>query len=264
MKKILRNQKRDYLREFLKVAPLSHALWRAVEALAFAKIKIPRDSLDIGCGFGEFAGVVFNQFEVGIDINGRDLSEAVRSGKYRKVKLADSGKLPFPNNSFSLIVSVSVLEHIKNPEKVLKEIARVTKKGGTFVFSVPTTGLYNNLLGRKFFQKLGLGAIADSYCHLHQKIFHHESIFPSGWWEKKIKSSGFSLIEKTGTISSLVANLHEIFLLSALPSQLWKIATGHRLIIFQLRAKLFPLIFGRFVKLDPQSTINMFYMAKKL
>ena len=45
--------------------------------------------------------------------------------------------LSFPDNSFDLIITQDVLEHIANPEKAFKEIYRVLKPNGYHVFTVP-------------------------------------------------------------------------------------------------------------------------------
>lgn len=45
--------------------------------------------------------------------------------------------LTFEPNSFDLIVSSDVMEHVDRPAKVLSEIARVLKPGGSYVFSIP-------------------------------------------------------------------------------------------------------------------------------
>ena len=98
-----------------------------------------------GLKFGEFAGVVFGRVEMGIDINQKELEQALEGKRYQKVKWADARKLPFKNGSYSTIVSVSVLEHIEEAEEVIFEAARVLKKGGIFAFSVVTSALKDNL-----------------------------------------------------------------------------------------------------------------------
>ncbi|UCH72250.1 MAG: hypothetical protein JSW62_01510, partial [Thermoplasmatales archaeon] len=66
--------KKNYFKEYLKIAPLSHALWRAKEAKSLENIKLKEPILDLGCGFGEFAGVFFEgMIEIGIDVSQDDL-----------------------------------------------------------------------------------------------------------------------------------------------------------------------------------------------
>ncbi len=43
----------------------------------------------------------------------------------------------FPDESFDLIVTQDVMEHIYNPEKAFSEIARTLKRGGAHIFTVP-------------------------------------------------------------------------------------------------------------------------------
>lgn len=69
----------DYFEKYLRVAPFSHALWRSREAIFVKKVKFKKPLLDIGCGFGEFAGVFFqSKVEIGIDISLKDLIEAAK------------------------------------------------------------------------------------------------------------------------------------------------------------------------------------------
>ena len=43
----------------------------------------------------------------------------------------------FPDGTFDLVITSDVMEHIYNPEKAFKEIARTLKKGGAHIFTVP-------------------------------------------------------------------------------------------------------------------------------
>ena len=45
--------------------------------------------------------------------------------------------LTFPDSTFDLFITQDVMEHIFNPIKAFKEIARVLKPGGAHIFSVP-------------------------------------------------------------------------------------------------------------------------------
>lgn len=255
---------KQYLRDFLKVAPLSHALWRSVEALSFNQINFRYPVLDIGCGFGEFAGVVFDRIEMGIDINQSDLTRALKGKKYKKVRWADARKLPFKDNSYNTTVSVSVLEHIEEGEKVVKEVYRVLKKDGLFIFSVPTPKLYDSLIGTKFLNFFGLKKAADKYFELHCRAFKHINLHPASWWAKHLKKSGFEIIRQEGTISPTLLRLHEAFLITAFPSQFGKLFFGKRFMMsIGLRSAILPHIFSRFVYLDKDCDLNIFFVAKK-
>jgi len=65
----------------------------------------------------------------------------------------DKGKLPIKNNFYDIVVCLETLEHVMYPERVLKEIKRITKINGLLFLSMPNE--YNflqriyYLLGRK-------------------------------------------------------------------------------------------------------------------
>lgn len=44
--------------------------------------------------------------------------------------------LPFPDESFDVVYSWSVLEHVRYPELVVQEMARVTRKGGVSIHAI--------------------------------------------------------------------------------------------------------------------------------
>ncbi len=254
----------EYLTEFLKIAPLSHALWRSVEAIVFDEVSFKAPVLDLGCGWGEFAGVVFDKLETGIDINPDDLRHAMNGKRYRNLQWADARKLPFKNGSYSTVVSVSVMEHIENAQEVVKEVSRVLKKGGLFVFSVPTPELKNNLLGVSLLRSLGLKDASEKYWDLHKRAFKHVNLQTKEWWEKNLKKSGFEIIQNKGTLSPRLLHLHEFFLISAFPSQFGKLFFGRRLMMsIGLRSRFLPMLFSKFIVVDETSNINMFFVAKK-
>jgi SAM-dependent methyltransferase len=54
----------------------------------------------------------------------------------------DEEKLPFPDNFFDEVYSRNLLEHAKNVGFVLKEMVRVTKKGGTLIIVTDNASYY--------------------------------------------------------------------------------------------------------------------------
>lgn len=52
-------------------------------------------------------------------------------------------KMTFSDNSFDLFITQDVMEHIFNPDKAFREIARVLKPGGVHIFTVPIVNKFN-------------------------------------------------------------------------------------------------------------------------
>jgi len=87
-------------------------------------IKIIPPLLDVGCG----TGISTNYF--GIEAVGADnCKEMLAEGKkqYKNLQFAHAEHLPFPDESFSTIISVTAFHNFKNMEKALQEIKRVSR-----------------------------------------------------------------------------------------------------------------------------------------
>lgn len=107
--------------------------------------------LNIGCAepIDEIQFVEKVSRWVALDINEKliDTAEEIARRKlhpslFDKLQFiqGDATALDFPDNSFDISVSFSVIEHIPDPaarQKAFKEIARVTKPGGHVIITVP-------------------------------------------------------------------------------------------------------------------------------
>ncbi|OGK22035.1 hypothetical protein A3C23_03045 [Candidatus Roizmanbacteria bacterium RIFCSPHIGHO2_02_FULL_37_13b] len=91
----------------------------------------PKDVLDVGCGTGKLVGTLRR---LGIKAYGIDISnyalEKVKPELQPFIKNGDIIKIPFKSESFELVVSFDVLEHLErsNLQRAIKESARVSKK----------------------------------------------------------------------------------------------------------------------------------------
>lgn len=93
--------------------------------------------LDAGCGTGVFT---FDILSLGLKVIGLDISlpMLVHAGKKLRgfpfqMVLADILNLPFQENYFDKLLSVTALEFIENARGAVEELFRVTKSGGSIV-----------------------------------------------------------------------------------------------------------------------------------
>src|SRR3972149_5687544 len=92
--------------------------------------------LDLGCGHHllppwrlEQEKVLISKAKLIIGIDYDYLSLTKHKTIKNKLR-GDITELPFPDNTFDLITSNMVFEHLDNPEKHLKQISRALSKGG--------------------------------------------------------------------------------------------------------------------------------------
>lgn len=81
-------------------------------------------------------------------------------------------KLKFANNSFDIFITQDVMEHVNNPKSAFKEISRVLKPGGLYIFTVP---LYPWIKTRPRI-KIKNGAIE----HILPAVYHGNPISDDG------------------------------------------------------------------------------------
>jgi ubiquinone/menaquinone biosynthesis C-methylase UbiE len=93
--------------------------------------------LDVGCGAGTILEKLPGSNREGIDLSAFMVSRAQQKlGAGVKVLKGDAEALPYADASFDRVIASSLLSHVKNPDKVVKELARVTKPGGRIAISV--------------------------------------------------------------------------------------------------------------------------------
>ena len=95
--------------------------------------------LDVGCGTGDFAQLFdpARTYYVGIDISESMIAESRRLYPAHQFKVADGDSIDAADSSVDLVLSIGVLEYLPDPLSHLKELARVTKPGGTIIVTVP-------------------------------------------------------------------------------------------------------------------------------
>lgn len=185
---------KDFLWLHLRELPYFRALLRAIEARFYQDLDLPAPILDVGCGDGHFASVTFDKpLDVGIDPWRAMLPSAKAYGGYHWVIQGLGNELPFADNRFASVISNSVLEHIPQVDEVVKEIHRVLRPGGYFVFCVPNHRFPQELSISKFFQHSGLEPLASAYSRFFNRISRHHHCDDVPVWQRRLEIAGFTL-----------------------------------------------------------------------
>ena len=115
----------------------------------------PQYILDIGCGKGDdLRKVSFINGEkrvYGIDISFESLkiaSRKIEPARNFKILQARAETLPFKEDSFDIVISSEVIEHLNEPEKLIREIRRLLKRRGVFIVTTPSRFTYTRLIGK--------------------------------------------------------------------------------------------------------------------
>lgn len=96
----------------------------------------PLTILDVGCGTGANLEMLSQYGEAeGVDVSDDALEFCRRKGLKVQKGLAET--LPYDDESFDLTTALDVVEHLDNDVAGLKEMFRVTKRGGYSLIFVP-------------------------------------------------------------------------------------------------------------------------------
>ncbi len=113
-----------------------------------SRLAMRRLVLDVATGSGYGAALLARSARRvwAMDID-REALEFAR-GAWKRENLdffqADATRLPLPSGSVDLAVAVEVLEHLEDPEELVRELARVCAPAGVAVISTPNKSVYSD------------------------------------------------------------------------------------------------------------------------
>ncbi len=125
---------------------------RIIEYLSEIKKKrIGSEILDLGCGDGRSVPIwnVFGR-ATGIDLSAAAVEQAGRNFPGLKFVCGDAVHSPFEDNSFDIVISQEVVEHIENQTAYVDECHRLLRKDGYLVLTTPNKYYFDNLKGGNY------------------------------------------------------------------------------------------------------------------
>lgn len=260
----MKSNTEEYFRRYLNIAPLGLALWRSVEAKHLSSVKLKRPILDIGCGWGEFAEAFGQKIDMGADIAPRDLYAAAKGKMYKNLTLADARDLPFADNSYASIISISTFEHISNTKKLLSEMYRVLKPGGTLAITMETEDVDRNTFYRPMLKKIGFSFLSNILTNAYNSYFHRHTLPSKEKWIKDFETAGFKIVKIKNIISPAVTKLYDFFILTSWPAQLFRPFIGRRKVFRpKFIEDILVKIFLKYIEEEEKIGTNLFIAAKK-
>lgn len=152
--------------------------------------------LDVGCGPGVQVQFLTGSNEVhGIDISRPALELAAREGLITHRFNVEEHGIPFPAEYFDVVICTDLLEHLFDPEFVLREIRRVLRKDGYAVLAVPNHFFWYMRL------RILLGSNLVLPWHKHAETseewnYVHIRFFTLHGFERLVTLTGFSISER--------------------------------------------------------------------
>ncbi len=109
--------------------------------------------LDAGCGYGGTSIALCERGAdvIAVDRDERRLRELAAQCPDIEIEHSELSALPYPDDSFNLIILQDVIEHVTEPSTVLQEIRRVLRPDGMVYMSTPNRDSALNLLSDPHF-----------------------------------------------------------------------------------------------------------------
>ncbi len=176
------NVSSNTIRQLFPLLGPSLAVWRAAEIAVLRQHDYARPVLDLGCGDGLITAHVLPHVEIGVDPYRAALARAAHRRLYARLIDTPLEAAPLAPHTVATIMSNSVLEHVAQPERLLRTAARLLRPGGRLVFTVPTDAFSRWLM-----------LPMSRYAAWRNRHYDHRNLWPVQRWAALLDGTGFAI-----------------------------------------------------------------------
>jgi ubiquinone/menaquinone biosynthesis C-methylase UbiE len=117
---------------------IDHFIARMRFRAAYPYVRAGSRVCDLGCGL-EAAFLDYSEDKIAIGVGVDDQVESGMQGRWRRVHADIRAALPLDSGQFDHVTMLAVLEHLVEPEPVLREAHRILAPGGSLILTWPSS-----------------------------------------------------------------------------------------------------------------------------
>ncbi|MBI5959005.1 MAG: class I SAM-dependent methyltransferase [Chloroflexi bacterium] len=143
--------------------------------------------LELGAGLGHLLGLLQDDFEcVGIDIADYSVEQIKRNAPRAAGLVMSADDLSsFADGEFAVVVALHLVEHLPDPAHAIRQVNRILKPGGLFLFATPNPGY-------------SLRRFKDPHTDAIGKDPTHINVQPPRQWRAWCEAAGFKVLRHCG------------------------------------------------------------------
>jgi len=148
----------------------------------------PRHVLDVGCSSGDLARRLVERGAsvIGIDTDEQAAAEARAVCEQVLVGDVETMELPFPDESFDVVLCGDLIEHLRNPERFLSRVRPLLRPGGRLVLTTPNVANW----------AMRIGLLAGRWRYTDRGILDrtHAHLFTKKTLEQTLERAGYRIV----------------------------------------------------------------------
>jgi SAM-dependent methyltransferase len=234
----------EVVNRYVGLAPLALVFERVMECRILGMQRFEHPILDIGCGEGLFAKILFgSKIDTGIDPNSKELQRARELGAYAELIECKGDAVPKSDGCYRTIFSNSVMEHIPDLMPVLREANRLLAPGGSMYLTVPSDRFDQYTWISQGLAAFGLSGLQRHFREFFNRFWAHYHFYTPNQWAELARSAGFEVAEIYTYAPKRVCLLNSLLVPFSLPALFIKKRLNRWTLFPRMRLVfLFPII----------------------